>query len=153
MSQGHVPASVFETSGWSLSGESRGGKSPGAHGVRGDETVPFNEPGFVVKIAEFQQGLSEFFDVFEVLDPKQVLLECPDEAFGASIALGSADERRRAFDAQEADLSLEIIGHILAAVIVAQEQAGRDLLGEGAEAAAHALSYSSASKRVPRRAA
>jgi len=34
--------------------------------------VSFKEPGFIVEIAEFQQGLSEILDGLEVPDPEQV---------------------------------------------------------------------------------
>src|SRR4051794_5227906 len=50
-------------------------------------------------------------------------------------------EGRRALDAEEADPGLEVVAHVLAAVIVAQPQAGGDVLGERAEALAHRLPH------------
>jgi hypothetical protein len=56
-----------------------------------------------------------------------------------SLTLGLPHECRRAFDAEEADLTLKVVAHVLGAVIVAKGEAMGDVLGEGAEALAHAL--------------
>ncbi len=50
-----------------------------------------------------------------------------------------AGEAQRAFDAEEADLTLKVVAHVLGAVIVAKGEAMGDVLGEGAEALAHRL--------------
>ena len=71
--------------------------------------------------------------------PQRHSLEGPDEALDAAVALGLAHEGGRAFDPEEGELPLVVIGDELAAVIVAQLQGTRDALGEGAEAGAHAL--------------
>jgi hypothetical protein len=62
-----------------------------------------------------------------------------DEALDAAVAPGLAHEGGRALDAEEGQLKLVVVGDELAAVVVAQLQAARDALGEGAEAGAHAL--------------
>src|SRR5271166_2405591 len=49
-----------------------------------DETVPFDQPGCVVCLTEFEQRLSQLLDGFEDPHPHQVLLERSDEPFGAS---------------------------------------------------------------------
>jgi hypothetical protein len=48
--------------------------------------------------------------------------------------------RGEAFDAEEAQLALEHVGHVLAPVIVPDGEATGDVLGEAAEALAHSLS-------------
>ena len=55
--------------------------------------------------------------------------------------LPSARGRRpvELFDAEEADLSLEVVADILAAMIVAELKAGGGAFGEGAETLAHRL--------------
>src|SRR4051794_41346092 len=69
----------------------------------------------------------------------QVLLQRPDEALGAAVPFRLAHERRRALDAEEADLGPEVVAQVLAAVVVAEREAGGDVLGERAEALAHRL--------------
>jgi hypothetical protein len=61
------------------------------------------------------------------------------EALDAAIALGLAHEGRRAFDAEEGELALVVVGDELAAVIVADLQAAGDARGEAAEAGTHPL--------------
>src|SRR3954467_6149113 len=101
--------------------------------------VPLDDPGLVVNLPELLERQAQLLDGGEGSDPEQVLLQRPDEALGAAVALGLADERRRALDAEEADLGLEVVADVLAAVIVAEPQAGGDVLGEGAMASADGL--------------
>src|SRR5205085_5632668 len=75
----------------------------------------------------------------EAPPPEQVLLQGADEPLGAAVALGLAHEGRRALDAEEADLTLEVVADVLTPVVVAEPEAGSDALGEGAEALAHRL--------------
>jgi hypothetical protein len=58
----------------------------------------------------------------------------PDEALGAAVALGRPDEGRRALDAQEGELLLEVVGDVLAAVVVPDGEADREPATERAEA-------------------
>src|SRR4051794_40661382 len=58
---------------------------------------------------------------------------------GTSVTLRRADEGGRALDAEEGQLLLEVVGHVLRAVVVADGEAGGDGAGEAAEMAAHAL--------------
>src|SRR3954453_16640242 len=64
---------------------------------------------------------------------------CAGRRTGSAVAFRLATEGRRALEAEEADLGPEVVAHVLAAVIVAQPQAGGDVLGERAEALAHRL--------------
>src|SRR3954469_23897672 len=101
--------------------------------------MPFDEPGRVVALPKDEQRLTELLDGVEGAHPEQVLLQGSNEALGAAIPLGSPHEGRRACDAQEAEFLLEGVGHVLAPVIVPHGQTARDLLGESAETAPHAL--------------
>ncbi len=47
-------------------------------------------------------------------------------ALGDAVALGFGDERGTRPDAQEPQLVLEVVAHVLAAMIVAQREARRD---------------------------
>src|ERR687886_2391263 len=84
-------------------------------------------------------GQAQLLDGLEAPHPQQVLLQRPDEPLRAAVALGLAHEGGRALEAEEADLGLAVVAHVLAAVIVAQPEAGGDGLGERAEALAHRL--------------
>ena len=70
---------------------------------------------------------------------RQVLLEGANKALGAAIPLGGSHEGRRTLDAEEGKFLLESIGHVLAPMIVPHGETARDLFGESAEAAPHAL--------------
>ena len=124
------------------------------HGRRCPVAVPLDQPVFVVGLPEVEQGEAELLDGLEGPHPEEVLLERPDEPLGAAVALGRADEGRRALGAEEGDLLLEGVGHVLAAVVVADGETAGGVLGEPAEAARTPWRIgSSASWRVPRRAA
>src|SRR3712207_4907530 len=101
--------------------------------------MPLDQPGRVVGLAELEQRPAQLLDGVEGPQPEQVLLQGADEPLGASVPLGGADEGGRAFDAEEAQLLLEGVGHVLRAVVVPDGEAGRDALGEAAEVAPHAL--------------
>lgn len=101
--------------------------------------MSFDDPGLIVGLLEFEQGATQVFDGLEGADPQQVFLERADEAFGTAVALRGAHEGRRALDAEEGDLGLEVVGHVLAAVVMAQGEPRGDTGGEGPEPFPHAL--------------
>src|ERR671917_1230804 len=73
--------------------------------------------------------------------PTEVLLEGADEAFRDAVAFRLADEGRRALDAEEGDLVLEVTGHVVGAVVVAKREALGDVPLNGAEVAQDALTH------------
>ena len=101
--------------------------------------MPFDQPFGVVSRLEFQQRLSKFFDGFEGPDPEQVFFECANKSLGAAVSFRSAHESGRTLHAEESDLLLEVIGHVLRAVVMSQLQATRDSGCEAAEMTPHAL--------------
>src|SRR3954465_14949099 len=122
-----------------LRGPCRGGKLVLPHGGGCLKPVPFDEPGGVVDLPKVEQRLPKLLDGVEGTHPEQVLLEGANKALRAAVALGSPHEGRRTLDAEEGKFLLESIGHVLAPVIVPFGQTARDLFGESAEAAPHAL--------------
>jgi len=54
--------------------------------------VPLDQPSGIVGLTEFEQCLPQFLDRLEVLNPQQVLLQSPDEAFSTAISLGRTDD-------------------------------------------------------------
>ena len=62
-----------------------------------------------------------------------LLLEGAVEAFDDAVGLGLADERETGREAVKAALALEVVGEVLAAVIVAQFDAAGGIGGAGAE--------------------
>src|SRR3954451_19802146 len=101
--------------------------------------MPLDQPGRVVGLAEGEQRLTQLLDRGEAPHPQQVLLQRADEALGAAVALRRPHGRRRALGAQKAELLLEVVGHVPAAVVVAEPKAGSDALGEVAMALADGL--------------
>jgi hypothetical protein len=62
-----------------------------------------------------------------------LLLERPEQAFDDAVGLGLADEGVTGRQAPEADLFLEVVGHEGAAMVVADGDAARCVLGQVAE--------------------
>ena len=77
--------------------------------------MALDDPGSVVGVHEGVEGQVQLLDGGESADPKQVFIQYPDEAFDAAVALGLAHEGRRAFDAEEGELPLVVVGDELAA--------------------------------------
>ena len=85
--------------------------------------VALDQPALVVGLLERQEGQAQLLDLLEPAEPEQFLRQGADEPLGTTVALGSADESRGALGAEEADLALEVLAHVLAAVVVADAQA------------------------------
>src|SRR5512144_720676 len=98
-----------------------------------------DQPVGIVPGGEIQQRQASRFDGLEVAHPQEVFLECTDEALGDAVALGLAHEGRRGLDAEEGDLALEVVGHIVRSVVVPEHEAGGHVLADGAEVPAHTL--------------
>jgi hypothetical protein len=77
--------------------------------------VTLDDPVLVIEAPGVDQRHSQFLDRVEVSYPEQVLLPCADESLGTSVAL--RHEGRRVLDPQKAEFSLEIIGHLVGAVV------------------------------------
>ena len=54
--------------------------------------MALEDPAPVVGVLEGMEGAAAVFDGVEAPDPQQVLLQDADEALGAPLALGLADE-------------------------------------------------------------
>lgn len=102
-------------------------------------SVAFAQPGGVVAGGEGGQSLSQLLDRGEVANPEELFLERPDRSFGHAVALGLADEGRGAGDAEAPDLGLEVLRHILRAMVVSQDEAGRRVRHGAAEVLRHPL--------------
>src|SRR5215210_6339397 len=101
--------------------------------------MPGDEPSGVVVGDEIPQRAAKLFDGVEGVHPKEVLLQGADEAFRDAVALRLADEGRRALDAEEPDLALEVARHVVRAVVVAQGEPLGDAAADRAEVAQAAL--------------
>lgn len=96
--------------------------------------MALDDPLLVVSALEVEERLSQLLDGLEPLDPEQVFLQRPDEPFGTTVAFWRTNEGGGTCGAKEADLLLKVAAHVLAAVIVADLQARRDVLTDGTEA-------------------
>src|SRR5438128_8481703 len=101
--------------------------------------VPFTQPLAVVALLEVEERHAQFLDGVERPDPEELFLQCADEPLGDPVALGLAHEGRTGFDPEELQLILEVVTHILAAVIVARLQPRGDAVGVAAENRPYAL--------------
>src|SRR4051794_473559 len=103
--------------------------------------MPLDDPALVIGPLEREQRQTQLLDGVEAADPEQILLQHANKTLGAAVALRFAHKGRRALDAEEAELGLEVVADVLASMIVAELQAGGGALGESAEMLAHRLPY------------
>jgi len=75
--------------------------------------VSLAEPCGIEAFGEFGEALAQVLGGGEMGDPQQLLLEGSDGALGDAVALGLADEGRRAGDAEEGDFALEVVCHVV----------------------------------------
>jgi hypothetical protein len=101
--------------------------------------VAFDQPLLVVGPLELPQGLDRLRGGVESMNPKEVLLPCPDKSFGAAVGPRLAGESRRAGHAEERQLVLEVATQVDTAVVVADRQPRGDPPGEDAEVSADPL--------------
>src|SRR3954452_25535807 len=104
-----------------------------------EEAVALDQPGRVVGLPEREQRLPQLLDGLEGPYPEQVFLQRTDEALGAAIAFWCPHEGGRTLDAEEGQFLLEVVRHVLRAVVVAHGQTAGDHLGEPAKTLSHAL--------------
>src|ERR1700757_2802130 len=100
--------------------------------------VPLDKPPFVVRSTKLVEREAQLLDRAEALHPQQLLLQRSNEPFGDSVPLRRAHEGRIRLDPEEVDLVLEVVGDV-AAVVVAQLQAERDLMIVAPEVLPHSL--------------
>src|SRR5260221_13902596 len=98
--------------------------------IREQEAVPLDQPSGVVGLAKLEQGLTQFLDGLEGLHPQQVFLERADEPLGTAGAFRRPDEGGRTGDAEEGDLLLEVVGHVLRSMVMPHGQTVGDRPGE-----------------------
>ncbi len=89
---------------------------------------PPNNPVVVEAAGEVAECVVELLDGPESVEPEQLLLQGPDESLDASVALRLADEGRARLDAEGLELVLEGVRDELAAMVVAEFRALRDLV-------------------------
>src|SRR3954447_27068160 len=108
-------------------------KVPPAIFSRAEESMAFDQPDVVVGVSEREQRLPQLLDGLEGPHPEQVFLQRADEALGTAIAFWCPHEGGRTLDTQEDQFLLEMIRHVLRAVVVAHGQTAGDCLGEPTE--------------------
>ena len=101
--------------------------------------VFLQHPLFVVRPLEREQGQAEFLDGREAPHPQQILLQRADEALRDAVAFGLPHEARGAFDAEERDRLLKIVGQVVRPVVVTQPQPTGHAFADAPEACADAL--------------
>jgi len=118
--------------------------------IRRPVAVSFDDPLTVVPFLEIVKGPAQLFHRAEGPYPEELLLEGPDESFGAAVPIGLPDVGRTRLDPKELDLLLEDIAHERAAVILTKLQATGEPRAVPPEVPRIPWrNGSSASKRVP----
>ena len=97
-----------------------------------------DQPVGVVPGGEIEQRQAQRLDGLEVADPQQVFFSVRMNRSATPLPSGW-HEGRRGRDAEEGDLGLEVVGHVVGAVVVAELQSRGHVLADGAELPAHTL--------------
>ncbi len=79
---------------------------------------------------ELEQRLPEFLDGVEGSHPQQLLLQRADEPLGHAVALRRPHESGARLDAKEGNLLLEGMAHLLRTMVVPQDKAFGNALGQ-----------------------
>ncbi len=101
--------------------------------------MPLDEPLLIVEPQPVVEGTAEILHGLECAHPQQLLFERPNEPLRDAVAFRDAHERRTRRDPQESEFGLEIVTHILTAMIMPHLQARCDARGDNSELQAHAL--------------
>src|SRR5215213_9015701 len=99
--------------------------------------VLLDQPFGVVACDEGADGVADLVDGLEDASVDGLLLQRAEEALDDAIRLGLSDEGVARRHAPEADLLLEVVGHEVAAVVMAQREAAGCTGAEMAEDLAH----------------
>src|SRR4029079_7027024 len=86
----------------------------------------FNQPFCVVSGDESADGIANIIDGLVDAPVHDLFLEGTEEAFDDPVRLRFADERVARRETPKANCFLEVLGHEMAAVIVAERQAAGD---------------------------
>ena len=90
-------------------------------------------------ILKVEQGLPQFLDGVEGPHPEQLFLQGPDEPLGHAVAFRRPHEAGARFDFQEAELLLEGMAQVLGTMVMAQDEAFGDALGQRAAVSPYPL--------------
>ena len=101
--------------------------------------MALDDPVFVVCALKLQKGLAQFLHGAESPYPEQVFFEDADKVLGAAVAFRGPDKGWGVGDFQKGNLFLEIVRHILDAVVMSQVQSLGGLRCEGGEILPHPL--------------
>ena len=114
-------------------------KEVASHLGRASVVVLLQHPLLVVRPLELKQSQAELLDRLENPYPQDVFLQRADEALRDTVAFGLPHEARRAFDAEERDLLLEIVGQIVRPVVVPETPPAGHAFADAPEAFPDAL--------------
>src|SRR5574339_675547 len=101
--------------------------------------MPLDEPLFIIETQPVEKRLAELLHGLERAHPQELLFERPNEPFRDAIAFRSAHERRAGHHPEKPEFGLEIVAHILTAMIMPHLQIPCDASCDGAELLAHPL--------------
>lgn len=119
-----IPPAVSRSRGWGVSQAASRSvwRATAGAPARVSDDHPARSASAYRTAAAFVQHDAQRFDAGEPLYPQQLFLELADDGLGAAVALGGTHEGGAGRDAQEDELALEVVGDVLAAVVVAQAQ-------------------------------
>ncbi|MCS6930988.1 MAG: hypothetical protein NZM27_02115, partial [Acetobacteraceae bacterium] len=105
----------------------------GARVERAEIAVLLDQPLGVVAGGEVAHGVAELVDGLEDAAMDDLLLQGPEQSLDDAVRLGFSDEGVAWRDAPEPGLLLEVVGHEVAAMVVAEREAAGGARGKMAE--------------------
>jgi hypothetical protein len=94
-----------------------------AHLGRDFITVALNNSVFVVNVLKVDKSQAHLLHGGEVPIPEKIFFEYADKALGAAVAFRGLDKSWRTGNIQESNFFLEIVRHILTAMVMSEAQA------------------------------
>lgn len=116
--------------------------------------MPLDQPLLVIETQPVMEGETKLLHGLKRAHPQELLFERANEPLCHTVAFWGTDKCRTRRDAQKSEFGLEIVTHILTAMIMPHLQVRRTAGGDGPKLLAHPLANRlQASNRVARFAA
>src|SRR5512139_418776 len=101
--------------------------------------MPFDQPLLIIEPHPVEERLAKLLHGLKRAHPQELLFERPNEPLRHAVAFWGTDKCRTRRDAQKSEFGLEIVTHILTAMIMPHLQVRRAAGGDGPKLLAHPL--------------
>ncbi len=101
--------------------------------------MPLDQPLLIIETHPVEERLAKLLHRLKRASPEELLFQRPNEPLCDAVAFRGTDKRWTRRHPEKAELGLEVVAHILTAMIMSHLQARGDSSGDGPELLAHPL--------------